>query len=73
MKFPDTEFACCFCGETVERVKPDVGSLLYIARFDRSEEEQSPHQLFCHAECLRSRLHQSAKLYAVDAVMMDFL
>lgn len=73
MKFSDTKFGCCFCGETVERVKPDVSSLLYLACFDRSEEEQSHQQLFCHAECLRSRLHKSAKLYAVDLVMMDFL
>jgi hypothetical protein len=31
---------------------------------------QQSQEFFCHAECLRARLHPSAKLYAVDLLNM---
>jgi hypothetical protein len=33
---------------------------------DASPELQRDQQLYCHANCLRLRLHDSVKLYALD-------
>jgi len=37
----DTNYQCCFCGETIPHVSPDVGGLLYYTCADRGETSSS--------------------------------
>ena len=55
-EFPDIDldnlqFACCFCGDSIEKAFVDPCALVFIARWDRSEDEQASQQFWCHAEC----------------------
>jgi hypothetical protein len=59
------EFACCFCGQTIEPKSPDVGSLLYTTDWDKAREVQYDQGLYCHATCLQARLDPSVKLYVL--------
>ncbi len=61
-----TRYQCCFCGQTIEPIMPDVGGLLYTTCIDASSDLHRDQQLYCHANCLRQRLHDSAKLYVLD-------
>jgi hypothetical protein len=63
-------YQCCFCGKTVEPVPPDVGSLLFTTCHGGPSDLQHEQIDFCHAECLRARLHPSATLYAVDLLKL---
>ena len=65
------KYQCCFCGQSIENRVPDVGGLLYTTAIDRHSDFQHEQQMFCHTECLRERLHESAKLYAVDLLDAD--
>jgi hypothetical protein len=62
------KFACCFCGKIIEPVSPDIGALLYTVNWDKPRADQYDQSLFCHAACLQSRLHPSAKLYILSLV-----
>ena len=59
-------YQCCFCGLTIEKEVPDLGSLVYTTCTDRASGMQQSQQFFCHVKCLRTRLHSAAKLYSVD-------
>lgn len=63
-------YQCCFCGLTIEKEVPDVGSLVYTTCTDRASDMQQSQEFFCHVKCLRSRLHSAAKLYSVDLLNM---
>lgn len=64
-------YECCFCGKAIESRLPDVGGLLYTTAIDRDPECQHEQQFYCHTNCLRERLHASAKLYVVDLLEID--
>jgi hypothetical protein len=51
---------CCFCGETVEDAGPDPCALMVWIHWRRPEDEQMSQQFFAHADCLRSRMVESA-------------
>jgi hypothetical protein len=59
-------YQCCFCGNSIQPVFPDVGGLLYSMTIDRSRRERPEQQLYCHTLCLLDRLDPSVKLYALD-------
>lgn len=59
---------CCFCGETVEEVGLDPCALVVWNRWRRPEDEQMSQQFFVHADCLRSRMVESA---ATNAPTLD--
>jgi hypothetical protein len=61
-------YQCCFCGNSISAIIPDVAGLLYTTSVDREPSLQRDQQLWCHTKCLRERLHPSAKLYAADLV-----
>lgn len=65
------KYACCFCGKTIEPVSPDVGSLLYTTNRDKSQDLQYDQEMFCHASCLESRLHPTAKLYVLSLLSKE--
>ena len=66
-----TIYQCCFCGQAIESRLPDVGGLLYTTAIDGDPECQHEQQFYCHTNCLRERLHVSAKLYVVDLLEVD--
>jgi hypothetical protein len=61
-----TEYQCCFCGESIESIGPDVGGLLYTTNIDGPVEKQHHQQLWCHAVHLKQHLHPSVPLYILD-------
>ncbi len=69
----ETRYQCCFCARTIASKAPDVASLVYAPCIDHADQEDNEQELFCHTECLRSRLHKSAILYAADLCNPEFL
>ena len=65
------KYQCCFCGDTILPVSPDVGGLLYTTCFDRGSGSQRDQQLYCHANCLADRLAPSVNLYVLDLCDKD--
>lgn len=48
-------FECCFCGQGIDPIPPDVCSL--VLRLRRQDLAEGPSQeFFCHARCLRARI-----------------
>lgn len=60
------KYQCCFCGESIESGEIDVTGLIVISNWDKSQESQQEQQLFCHMECIRSRLTKNVPLYIAD-------
>lgn len=56
------DYQCCFCGEKVVSNEIDVCSLGLTTNWDKTEDVQGEQQFFCHAECLRKRIHDSVPL-----------
>jgi len=59
-----SKYQCCFCGLGIEPAVPDTGSLLYTTCIDGPSQKQHDQEIFCHSQCLASRLHPSVQLYA---------
>jgi len=62
-------YICCFCGQGIEPIPPDVGRLIYTTCFDMSINMQVDQQFYCHAECLRSRFFPLVHLYAAEILV----
>lgn len=54
---------CCFCGETLDGL--DASYLLAVTRWGRPDDE-GVQSLWCHIECLKSRLQSSVPLGVHD-------
>ncbi len=61
-------YTCCFCNEKIESTKIDITSLIVVSNWDKSPEKQQEQQLFCHMECLRSKLSVTTPLYIADLI-----
>ncbi|GAC44188.1 hypothetical protein PPOP_3591 [Paenibacillus popilliae ATCC 14706] len=59
-------YQCCFCNQKIESTKLDITSFIVISNWDKSREEQQEQQLFCHMECLKSKLGSNTPLYIED-------
>lgn len=59
------KFQCCFCGKTIDPDSKNPGELAYTPGIG-NHGRMNTQALYCHAECLASRLHPSAKLYVLD-------
>ena len=56
------KYQCCFCGLTIERdsVEPLQVAVINPGATDTLEEQpEGPQYLWCHVDCLASRLHPS--------------
>ena len=60
-------YQCCFCGKSIISNQIDVTSLIVVSNWDKEQTLQQEQQLFCHAECLRSKLAGNVFLYIADA------
>lgn len=65
------EYQCCFCGQSIESVGFDVGSLLYTTNFDGPDDRHHSQQLWCHTNCLKQRLHSSAQLSVLEIAEIE--
>lgn len=61
-------FQCCFCGEGIESDVINVTSLIVISNWDKNQDVQQEQQLFCHIECLKSKLCKGVPLYIADII-----
>ncbi|SDO04567.1 hypothetical protein SAMN04487897_107180 [Paenibacillus sp. yr247] len=59
-------YQCCFCNKNIESNKIDITALIVISNWDKNQDEQQEQQLFCHMECLRSKLGNNVPLYIAD-------
>lgn len=59
-------YQCCFCGEKIQSNQIDVTALIVVSNWDKQPDLQQEQHLFCHADCLKSRLHQRVPLYIAD-------
>ena len=62
------KYQCCFCNEKIESTMIDITTLLIISNWDKKKDLQNEQQLFCHIECLRSRLAPNVALYIADII-----
>jgi hypothetical protein len=67
IEMPD-QYQCCFCGQAIKPMGVDVGGLIYTTNVDGPQANQHDQHLWCHASCLKKRLHPSVPLYVLDLV-----
>lgn len=76
MGFRDTwkmsrRYACCFCGEGIAPLPPDVASLLFTTCSDQNSGRlRRSQELYCHTKCFQERLHK-VPLYVLDILGVD--
>jgi hypothetical protein len=64
-------YACCFCGEGIDPLPPDVVSRLYTSCADqRSNRLKRTQELYCHTKCFQVQLH-NVPLYVLDVLGDD--
>lgn len=59
-------YQCCFCENTIDSSKDGITSIIVIANWEKEDKLQQEQQLFCHSECLSSRLSKNIPLYIFD-------
>lgn len=62
------KYQCCFCGESIESNQIDITALIVVSNWDKKQALQQEQQLFCHMECLRSKLAENVPLYIADII-----
>lgn len=60
------KYQCCFCGGNIESNQIDITTLIVVSNWDKQSELQQEQQLFCHVECLKSRLKKNVPLYIAE-------
>lgn len=68
LKMSIQDYNCCFCSRTIESSQLDITSLIVISNWDKEQEKQQEQQLFCHIECLKSKLANDVPLYIADII-----
>ncbi len=65
----DLGFSCCFCNESLTSTDPDPSEIVIVANIDKPKEQQADQIFWCHAQCLKSKLHKNiVNLYVLDDV-----
>ena len=62
------KYQCCFCGENIESSQIDITALIVVSNWDKEQDFQQEQQLFCHMECLKSKLEEDVPLYIADII-----
>src|SRR5262249_32859308 len=60
----ERRYQCVFCAKTIASGGLDVSALVLILKWDQPEAVQRSQQFWCHADCFRSRVHESVPLHA---------
>jgi hypothetical protein len=59
-------YICCFCGQSIDPLPPDVASLVYTTCADQmSTKLQRSQEFYCHTKCFQERLHK-IPIYVLD-------
>lgn len=58
----ERRYQCVFCAKTIASGGLDVSALVLILKWDQPEAVQRTQQFWCHADCFRSRVHESVPL-----------
>lgn len=65
----DLGFSCCFCDEGITSANPDPSEIVIVANIDKPKEKQADQIFWCHAQCLKSKIHDDIKpLFVLDDV-----
>ncbi len=62
------KYQCCFCDENIESNQIDITALFVVSNWNKDQKLQQEQQLFCHMECLRSKLAENVPLYIADVI-----
>ena len=54
-------FSCCFCNESITSLDPDPSDILITANIDKPKNQQADQFFWCHAQCLKNKLHKNIK------------
>lgn len=62
-------FVCCFCNQSLTSLDPDPSDITIIANIDKPKEQQADQFFWCHAQCLKNKLHKNiVEFYVLDDV-----
>ena len=62
-------FTCCFCNQSLTSLDPDPSDITIIANIDKPKNQQADQFFWCHAQCLKNKLHKNiVELYVLDDV-----
>lgn len=65
----DLGFSCCFCNQSITSADPDPSEFVIIANIDKPKEQQVDQIFWCHALCLKSKIHEEIKpLFVLDDI-----
>ena len=65
----DLGFSCCFCDKAITSLDADPSDLVIIGNIDKPKEQQTDQVFWCHAQCLKNKLHKNiVELYVLDDV-----
>ena len=65
----DLGFSCCFCNESLTSADPDPADIVIVANIDKPKEQQADQIFWCHAQCLKDKLHKDIiEHYVLDDV-----
>ena len=68
-KAEDLGFLCCFCNEDITSLDPDPSEITIIANIDKPNEKQADQIFWCHAQCLKNKVHNDINpLFVLDDV-----
>lgn len=54
-------FMCCFCNESINSLDPDPSDIIITANIDKPKDQQADQFFWCHAQCLKNKLHADIK------------
>jgi len=58
-----------FCNDSLTSVDPDPAEIVIVANTDKPKELQADQIFWCHAQCLKGKLHKDAlDHYVLDDV-----
>lgn len=61
----DLGFSCCFCNERITSANPDTSEIVIVANIDKPKTQQADQIFWCHAQCLKSKIHHEIKPFFV--------
>lgn len=65
----DLGFSCCFCNKGITSADSDPSEMVIVANIDKPKERQVDQIFWCHAQCLKSKIHDEIKpLFVLDDV-----
>ncbi len=62
-------FSCCFCNQGITSADPDPSEMVIVANIEEPKEQQVNQVFWCHAQCLKIKMHGDMKsLFVLDDI-----